>query len=385
MQIGKSKRKMLLPFSCSNSKNKRRKCKLFDLRYAVTSCCKEPLFKTIIESFLTVFFKKQSRFDISLYIFTEMATGFSCDPCFRIDNTSDKQAAKYCVDCEDKLCFDCIRAHKGNKASVNHHIIDLRVAYSLPEESIASKRICTRHSDFIMDFFCTFHDTLCCRNCIADDHRSCDKVVPLEKAVEGVKTSAVYADVSEGLKHICSTYDSIVKDKEENIKEVEQKRKTIKQEIKEYSQCIIDKIRKLEEKSLSDVDSQVEGSVMKLRSQQSDAGKKINLLKNTLQELERDTKHGSNSQIFLFLQNLKSFLTDKERTLSELVPKLVEVDLIYQPQSIDTDIIKLGTVETKYKKNAVQYEPKKNIEAQHVTETCTRPVKSFKFQRNLNV
>ena len=115
-----------------------------------------------------------------------MATGSSCDPCFRIDNTSDKQAAKYCVDCEDKLCFDCIRAHKGSKASFNHHIIHLDVAYSLPEESIASKRICKRHSDFIMDFFCTFHDTLCCRNCIADDHRSCDKVVPLEKAAEGV-------------------------------------------------------------------------------------------------------------------------------------------------------------------------------------------------------
>jgi hypothetical protein len=100
----------------------------------------------------------QSAIDIRIkcgfvFIHVGMSLNTSCDPCTRIDENT--LATKWCVDCEDALCINCLTAHKGNRASMPHHVIDIEVISTLPGEVLTTQEKCSRHPDFIMNFFVT--------------------------------------------------------------------------------------------------------------------------------------------------------------------------------------------------------------------------------------
>ena len=117
-----------------------------------------------------------------------MSLNTSCDPYIRIDENCP--ATKWCVDCEDALCITCVKSHKGNRVYMTHHVIDIEAISTLPDEVLTIQTKCSKHPDFIMDFFCNQHHVICCRKCMSEDHRSCDKCMPLEMASNNAKTSA---------------------------------------------------------------------------------------------------------------------------------------------------------------------------------------------------
>lgn len=51
-----------------------------------------------------------------------MALSHICGSCTRMDKTAS--AVKYCTDCEDPLCVDCVNSHKAVKVLALHHLID---------------------------------------------------------------------------------------------------------------------------------------------------------------------------------------------------------------------------------------------------------------------
>jgi hypothetical protein len=77
-------------------------------------------------------------------------------------------ATKWCVDCEDALCVSCAKAHKGSKTSMGHHVIDIDAISTFPGEVLTTQEKCSRHPDFIMDFFCNQHHVICCRSCMGE-------------------------------------------------------------------------------------------------------------------------------------------------------------------------------------------------------------------------
>ena len=143
-----------------------------------------------------------------------MSSNTSCDPCSRSDETLP--ATKWCVDCEDALCINCVKAHKGNRICMSHHIIDIEVISTLPGEVLTTQVKCSRHPDFIIDFFCNQHHVICCRNCMSEEHRSCDQFMPLEMASNNAKTSSLLHDISEGLKQVHLTLKTTVQNRHEN-------------------------------------------------------------------------------------------------------------------------------------------------------------------------
>jgi hypothetical protein len=75
---------------------------------------------------------------------------------------------------------------------------------------------CSKHPDFITDFFCNQHHVICCRNCMSEDHRSCDKFMPLEMASNNAKISSLFHDISEGMKQVHLTLKTTVQNRQQN-------------------------------------------------------------------------------------------------------------------------------------------------------------------------
>jgi hypothetical protein len=86
---------------------------------------------------------------------------------------------------------------------MSHHVVDIEAISTLPGEVLTTQTKCSRHPDLNIDFFCNQHDVICCRNCMSEEHRSCNKIMPLSPLVHG--SQLVFSDIPKGTKR--STFD----------------------------------------------------------------------------------------------------------------------------------------------------------------------------------
>ncbi|CAC5377169.1 unnamed protein product [Mytilus coruscus] len=133
-----------------------------------------------------------------------MAFSQMCGPCTRMDKSAS--AVKFCTDCEDPLCADCVTIHKAIKALTLHHLIDEEVQAG---KAFNIRRTCSDHPDMSLEFYCSNHESLCCRTCSVNTHRTCDKILPIDVSARGIKTSVMLNDVTTDLKALLKTSEQL--------------------------------------------------------------------------------------------------------------------------------------------------------------------------------
>jgi hypothetical protein len=55
-------------------------------------------------------------------------------------------------DIPDALCIHCVKAHKGSRVSMTHHVIDIEIISTLPGEVLTTQEKCSRHPDWQTEF-----------------------------------------------------------------------------------------------------------------------------------------------------------------------------------------------------------------------------------------
>ncbi|XP_053399197.1 uncharacterized protein LOC128556971 [Mercenaria mercenaria] len=93
-----------------------------------------------------------------------------CQSCFTEDMTV--KSSKFCVDCNEFLCKDCVRAHRKLNCTRHHQIVDKRDEIN-SRPITTSAGLCFYHSNKQLDQFCEQHDEFCCVSCLNTRHRTC--------------------------------------------------------------------------------------------------------------------------------------------------------------------------------------------------------------------
>ena len=306
-----------------------------------------------------------------------MSLNTRCDPCSRVDECSS--ATRWCVDCEDALCVNCVKAHKGSKAYTNHHVIDIDVISTLPAEALKTQTKCSRHPDYIMDFFCTQHQINCCGNCIPDMHRSCDRVMPLAKASENAKTSFLFHDILDGMKYVQLTLKKVVQNRQENKDRMKIEEKAIVRNISAFKASVIKKLNELETSALLELQTFSQDSIGQMVKEENEVNNSVSLIDKHLQQLDFLTKNGSNQHVFLLLHQLLPILSKEHAHLEEMITNHQDVSLVYkQPEHLLSDIETLGTILLQKTPCTVIFKPLKHTEGQEVFVQSKTP-KSFTF------
>ncbi|CAC5399347.1 unnamed protein product [Mytilus coruscus] len=305
-----------------------------------------------------------------------------CAPCARIDNSST--SIKFCMDCEETLCCDCVRAHKTIKILMAHHLIDLEEVSAMPVEVMSSQKHCATHSDFILDFFCTYHDSLCCQSCIAIEHRGCDKVLPLKKASRDIKLSALSSDITDGLNQIFFTTEEVLKNRSSIIQKVENESASIVKSISKTKVSIMNKLEKMEESTLSKL-SVLQGTlVFHLKSDCTKAEHTNKLIHEYRNQIEFLLKNGSNNQIFVLLQELKMVLSDENQKIKGIIEKLQEPSLLYKETPMLVSNQDFGSIEITSQPCSIEYKETKHHEAMLLFDTRKTP-RSFSLHHEIQV
>jgi hypothetical protein len=142
-----------------------------------------------------------------------MASSQNCERCSRAAKSS--VAAKYRSDCDESLCPDCFSVHGTFKAFMSHHVIDAQVSADI---SFELNKFCSDHKDMVLDFYCSDHDDICCKSCIADEHRTCGKIKPLDVAAKGVKSAIMFEDFSSEVEYLIDTTSKVLENKSKKVR-----------------------------------------------------------------------------------------------------------------------------------------------------------------------
>ncbi|CAG2251457.1 unnamed protein product [Mytilus edulis] len=226
-----------------------------------------------------------------------------CRTCYRRSKTTE--AVKYCTDCEDGFCSECLDFHENMEVATSHHVIDIVV---VDEITFNISKFCKVHSDMVLEYFCSDHDALCCRSCMASYHRSCDKLLPVDVAAKGVKSSTMYEEIVTDVNTLNITVNELAGEKEKSVSTLDDSKVTVQQEVQCFQKKLETRIQEIGVALMCEVDEVHTELSDKTKVDMEKIFNRRKQIRNISEQFESVSKHGSDSQIFMLMNNIKEEL-----------------------------------------------------------------------------
>ncbi|CAG2220624.1 unnamed protein product [Mytilus edulis] len=302
-----------------------------------------------------------------------------CDPCSRLKKSSN--AINFCTDCDDALCIDCTTAHSALKITISHNVVN---ASALTGRSFNLKKSCTNHQEMPLEFFCSDHDCLLCRSCMADTHRTCSKILPIDVAAKGIKSSVMFDDISKDIAALRYSAKELVEDRQKNKKRVGQTKEFSQQKIKKIRNDVNKHLDKLEKKLSYDMDAMERELDEKASAGLSKAKTTEKNIEDVWEHINFLTKHGSESQMLILLNEVRSEMTKQSSNLQELILTQEMNGLDIEQVDFISSTSSFGFVKHVSSPCSVSYHPPKHIQAQ-IQLTHEKVPTKFEFDKKIDI
>ncbi|CAG2206101.1 unnamed protein product [Mytilus edulis] len=171
-----------------------------------------------------------------------------------------------------------------------------------------------------LEFYCSNHESLCCRTCSVKTHRTCGKILPIEVAARGIKSSVMLNDVIADLKGLLKTVAKLVEDRAKNKENIGKAKATTLQTIVKFKRQLIQELDELEKKLLTEIDETEKNLTKKAESELSDIEIRCKAIVDLSEQLEFLTKHGSEIQILMLLNTIRVDISKQENDFQKFNP-----------------------------------------------------------------
>ncbi|CAC5411467.1 unnamed protein product [Mytilus coruscus] len=302
-----------------------------------------------------------------------------CDPCSRLKKSSE--GLKYCTDCEDTLCTDCIAIHSAVKLLASHYLVDVSVTTG---NTFNIKKDCNDHEGMCYEFYCSDHDCLMCRTCMANTHRTCGKIQPIDVAAKGCRSSAMLEDITKEITELLNSTKKLVVDRQGNKTRVGKEKAKLLKQIAKFRQDINCHLDQLERKLISEVDTIDKTICKKACSDLCESDKRQHDIKDMWQRINFFTEHGSESQLFIHMNTVKSDISKQVSNFQDLVPRLETFDINFEATDLISVINSLGSIKVKSSLCTVSLQHPKHMQAQTREKRQKEPSK-FQFERKVEI
>ena len=296
-----------------------------------------------------------------------------CDPCDRISKWSF--ALKYCSDCQEFLCSKCAVYHSKFKAFVSHHVVDVNVT---DDQSFVVSKECPTHKDMTLDFFCSDHDSICCKSCIASIHRACENIKPLDVAAKGVVHSSIYEEFASDMDSLNNTATEVTDEWEKSKVAWGTSKDDVKRAVEKFKAKIFKRINEVEEKLMHEIDSAKPGSKL----DKSTVAKQVEEIQDALKQFNFVTKHGSEGQIFRLINRMKTNVPRMFNDMTILISSQASSRLVFEESNILSMIELLGSITVKTSPFDVKCNPHKIQQAQEMVQ---RIPSKFQFENSISI
>ena len=306
-----------------------------------------------------------------------------CESCLREE--AEVGAEFWCFDCDEPLCQVCLKNHRKSKFLMNHHTVDLDFVDIFPTSTLSEITHCKKHGDGRVDLFCNDHESLCCRHCMAESHRSCKSILPVDIAARDVRTSPLPSMLMQDLSVFLQTLNSLVANRDETVKSFEKNINEIKNEIKSFKRVLIDHLDRLEKNLTDNLQEFSEDEKETLIQDRESMLKVRKMYQVGKSDLEVVLQHGSESQIFLFAHYLAQKLAKDQTVVQTKAQRFNDITTDFIPENNLEDTIQtIGTLNISKKPCLLRSFSQQRRQAQVIT----RPVETktqFLFKTQIEI
>jgi hypothetical protein len=202
---------------------------------------------------------------------------------------------------------------------MSHHVIDAQVSADI---SFELNKLCSDHQDMVLDFYCSDHDDICCKSCIADEHRTCGKIKPLDVAAKGIKSATMFEDVSSEVEYLIDTASKLREQKLKSKVTWNLSIENVKQGVEIFRSRILKRIDDIEEKLMLEVNATNSKIVAKKEGEKEAVENYMSDIQDVSDKFDFVAKHGSEKQIFRYIKTLETDLSRKSEDLEKLISSL---------------------------------------------------------------
>ncbi|XP_071179234.1 E3 ubiquitin-protein ligase TRIM45-like [Mytilus edulis] len=253
-----------------------------------------------------------------------------CNAC-QLSNIS-KKAEYWCTVCCEAYCPECTNYHRKFRMTLNHKIISIEELKS-SEGVVGTSGIvfCDEHPDKAIEVFCEDHSKPCCTLCATLNHRKCEIVTTIDKAITGIKTATQTKDLLQKLQQFSQEVDSPLKIIKNNKTEIETESSNIILEIDSLKRNFIKHLERMENEIKEELSTK-KGEILKDLENEAMG---LTSLKCTVDNWKRimDTciKHGSELQCLTEVNRLLIKKDELDKQRKDAMSMLKIRNLKFQP------------------------------------------------------
>ncbi|XP_045216792.2 uncharacterized protein LOC123566596 isoform X1 [Mercenaria mercenaria] len=206
----------------------------------------------------------------------------------------NREAEKYCVECQDYYCLTCVKVHEDIPSLIGHKILGKGKfpSGSVKTPSGSSKTLpgaqtepCDRHSHNCVDMYCQNHDDVGCGTCMAVDHRLCQDIFYIPDFLKINTTTTTTRDIQQKLKSFTKTLA------EHHEKFQSQKQRLLKSRaetlvsVKKFRKEINDRLDELEKNTVDDIEDKYKALIHEIEEGMKQLEKNKANVSSTLDKL----------------------------------------------------------------------------------------------------
>ncbi|KAL4217414.1 hypothetical protein ACF0H5_023864 [Mactra antiquata] len=198
-----------------------------------------------------------------------------------------KEALKYCVECQQYCCQDCLTSHGRISSLKGHSFLDNSSAKSQGQsrrlQAFPTKQ-CSKHAGMILYMYCESHDAVCCYACAAEDHKSCKDIVSVSYNIDRLYSKT---DTSQATSELNDTIHTMTEFHTTLLQQLQESKVTAIKAVSDFRIEMEKFLKKQEEVSIKEIEDKyktLESVILKERKRYEDF---IDDLKNLKQEIAK--------------------------------------------------------------------------------------------------
>ncbi|XP_060597164.1 uncharacterized protein LOC132751072 [Ruditapes philippinarum] len=233
---------------------------------------------------------------------------FKCSPC--LDDKRNREATKYCVECQGYYCQTCADMFHKMPGLKSHTFLDQTNYKSssgiggLP--AIPTQR-CSVHKTKIVDMYCGNHDEVGCTTCMALDHRSCSGVKSIPDIVDKAHSTQDIKTLNKKLKDLKQLKEKFIVAKRAQREELKKSKFNALREIKNYRQELDAILDNIEENSIAEIEKIFQEVDSELLQDNTITEDEIARLEQSLNDLKQS--EGNMAQQFVSMKISSSYIS----------------------------------------------------------------------------
>ncbi|XP_053383826.1 uncharacterized protein LOC128550015 [Mercenaria mercenaria] len=234
----------------------------------------------------------------------------SCGSCAEREVATE--ATAYCHDCEDFQCGECVDNHSKIKMLTRHKIVTIEKVTSSSQisNSLDKHNICLVHQNEDIRFFCADHDVILCSSCAMASHKACDIINEFDDLGTQLRHDDRTDKLRDNMKGLQKALNDMVEAIRANNYGIKRETEEIPRRIQSMKAKVLRLFKYLEDETEENIKVFQEEYGKKNSDKAFKCKQLLVAIEGSNASLDTVIEHGSNHQLFLTFQKIKTQLQE---------------------------------------------------------------------------